>query len=62
MANSRFVPYAKRSKKAKRAADALMRGTWGGLNPVTRKPKSSRAYDRQATKRQVRADLPVFAS
>ena len=47
----KFIPYAKLSKKAKRALDARKRGTWGGLNPVTRKPANPRAYDRNKAKR-----------
>ena len=47
----KFIPYEKLSKKARRALDARKRGGWGGLNPVTRKPVSSRAYDRNKAKR-----------
>lgn len=42
----KFIPYEKRSKKEKRKADQAKRTTWGGLNPVTRKPENSRAYNR----------------
>ena len=43
----KFIPYEKLSKKRKRELDAMRRGSWGGLNPVTRKPKNPRAYDRR---------------
>ncbi len=43
----KFIPYEKLSKKRKRELDAMKRGSWGGLNPVTRKPKNPRAYDRR---------------
>lgn len=43
----KFIPYEKLSKKEKRKLDQAKRQTWGGLNPVTRKPKNSRAYDRK---------------
>ena len=43
----KFVPYEKLSKKAKRELDRKKRGTWGGLNPVTRMPPNPRAYDRR---------------
>lgn len=33
----KFIPYEKLSKKEKRRRDAMQRGTWGVLNPVTRK-------------------------
>ena len=41
----KFIPYAKLSKKKKRALDAKRRGTWA-INPVTRKPANPRAYNR----------------
>ena len=43
----KFIPYDKLSKKEKRKLDQANRQTWGALNPVTRKPKNSRAYDRR---------------
>ena len=43
----KFIPYEKLSKKKKRELDARKRGSWGGLNPVTRKPKNPKAYDRR---------------
>ena len=42
----KFIPYEKLSKKEKRSRDLSRRSTWGQLNPVTRKPKNSKAYDR----------------
>ena len=32
----KFIPYEKLSKKEKHRRDAMQRGTWGVLNPVTR--------------------------
>ena len=43
----KFTPYEKLSKKEKRKVDQARRQTWGGLNPVTRKPESSKAYNRR---------------
>ena len=43
----KIIPYKKLSKKEKRKLDAAKRGTWGELNPVTRKPANSRAYNRR---------------
>jgi hypothetical protein len=43
----KIIPYEKLSKKEKRKADAIRRGTWGDMNPVTRKPENSRAYNRR---------------
>ena len=43
----KFIPYEKLSKKEKRRVDALRRGSWGSCNPVTRRPASSKAYNRK---------------
>ena len=42
----KFIPYEKLSKKEKRKLDLARRQTWGDLNPVTRKPENSKAYNR----------------
>ncbi len=42
----KFIPYEKLSKKEKRKIDKAQRQTWGELNPVTRKPENSKAYNR----------------
>ena len=42
----KFIPYEKLSKKEKRKIDQAKRQTWGELNPVTRKPANSKAYNR----------------
>ena len=43
----KFVPYEKLSKKEQQRANKARRGTWGDLNPVTRKPTNSKAYNRK---------------
>ena len=43
----KFIPYEKLSKKEKRKIDLAKRQTWGELNPVTRKPANSKAYNRK---------------
>ena len=45
----KFIPYEKLSKKEKRKVDAMRRNTWGGLNPVTRKPANNKTYNRKRT-------------
>ena len=45
----KFIPYEKLSKKEKRKLDLAKRQTWGELNPVTRKPTNSKAYNRKRT-------------
>jgi hypothetical protein len=41
-----FIPFEKQSKQKKRELLAQKRRTWGGLNPVTRKPENPKAYKR----------------
>ena len=58
----KFIPYEKLSKKEKRKIDQAKRQTWGKINPVTRKPENSKAYNRRKTqdwKRKLPPD-PVF--
>jgi hypothetical protein len=43
----KFIPYEKLSKKEKRKINNKRRRKWGGLNPITRKPESSKAYNRK---------------
>lgn len=47
----KFIPYEKLSKKEKRRHDAMMRTTWGALNPVTRKSPSPKAYNRKKARK-----------
>ena len=42
----KFIPYEKLSKKEKHKIDQARRQTWAELNPVTRKPENSNAYNR----------------
>ena len=46
----KFIPYEKLSKKEKRKLDAAKRSTWGEFDPVTRKPQSSKAYNRNKSR------------
>ena len=59
----KFIPYEKLSKKEKRKMDLARRQTWGELNPVTRRPENSRAYNRNKTRNWNRDDhepIPGF--
>ncbi len=58
----KFVPYEKLSKKDRRKLDAAKRTTWGALNPVTRKPENSKAYNRQKARRWRYDDHPNVPS
>ena len=51
----KFIPYDKLSKKERRKIDLARRQTWGDLNPVTRKPENSRAYNRSKARSMDRA-------
>ena len=46
----KFIPYEKLSKKEKRKQDIAKRSTWGDLNPITRKPQNSKAYNRNKSR------------
>lgn len=43
----KHVPFEKLSKKQQRKINAARRGSWGAVNPVTRKPENSKAYNRR---------------
>lgn len=43
----KFISYEKLSKKKQRELNQAKRGSWYGLNPVTRKPENSKAYNRR---------------
>lgn len=46
-----FIPYEKLSKKKKRELDNSRRGTWGDLNPVTRRPAPAKAYNKSKARK-----------
>ena len=50
----KYVPFEKLSKKKQKELNASRRNTWGALNPITRKPENSKAYNRASAKRQAR--------
>lgn len=43
----KFVPYEKLSKRRKRELDRKKRGSWNGVNPVTRTAESKKVYHRK---------------
>ena len=55
----KFIPYEKLSKKEKRKRDAMLRNTWGPLNPVTRLSRNPKAYDRQKARKWIDDPLSV---
>lgn len=46
----KFIPYGKLSKKKQRELNAKRRNVWE-INPVTRKPANSKAYDRRKARK-----------
>lgn len=54
----KFVPYAKLSKKKQREIDREKRGSWNGVNPVTRVEKNQKIYDRKKALKGNRWDDP----
>ncbi|MDR2606644.1 MAG: hypothetical protein LBC38_05115, partial [Oscillospiraceae bacterium] len=57
----KFIPYEKLSKKARREQDARRRGSWNGLNPVTRVPANPKAYNRSKLKQQTEKFPPAVS-
>ena len=49
---NKYVTLDKMSKKQKHEFNSMRRGTWGDFNPVTRKVKNGKAYDRNKLKRE----------
>ena len=45
--NKRYIPLEKRSKREQKAYFAAHRGSWGEVNPVTRKAPNPKAYNRR---------------
>lgn len=43
----RFIPYEKLPKKKQHELDRQKRGSWNGVNPVTRKQEDSKVYNRK---------------
>ena len=58
----KFIPYEKLSKKEQQKRNAKGRTTWGALNPVTRKPENSKAYNRRKERKwsDDSASVPLF--
>ena len=55
----RYVPLEKRSKRERKAHFAAHRGSWGELNPVTRKAPNPKAYDRKKSGQRYEHEPPA---
>ena len=42
----KMIPYEKLSKKEQKKRNAVKRGSWGDIKPVTRKSENPKAYNR----------------
>jgi len=49
---AQMIPLCKMSKKAQKQYHAARRGSWNGVNPVTRTAESKKVYNRQKDKRR----------
>lgn len=52
-----FLPYEKMSKKKQRELNKQRRTTWGSLDPTTRKPENSKAYNRNKRRKMDRREV-----
>ena len=43
----KFIPFAKLSKKSQQAINKSHRKSWGNIDPVTKRPANSKAYNRK---------------
>ena len=59
----KIVDLKKQSKKAQKAFHATQRGSWNGINPVSRVVPSGKAYSRAKAKAEARKDAcrPFFS-
>lgn len=53
----KFVPFEKLSKKKQRELNKRQRTTWGSLDPTTRKPENSKAYNRNKRREMDRREV-----
>lgn len=43
----KFIPFVKLSKKAQQANNKNRRKNWGNIDPTTKRPANSKAYNRK---------------
>ena len=56
-----YIPLEKQSKRKQREYFASRRGSWGNVNPVTRKPPNPKAYSRKKSgQRYEHEPMPGF--
>ena len=52
----KYIPLEKRSKREQKAEHAKRRGSWGAINPVTRRPENPKAYNRTKSRQWKKDD------
>ena len=50
---NKFIPFEKLSKKKQRELNTKGRGSWGAINPVTRRPEKPKAYNRKKAQKWI---------
>ena len=61
MKKKRFVSLDKQTKKQQKAWHQAQRGSWMGVNPVTRTVESKKAYDRKRSRQEERKALREYS-
>lgn len=44
---AKFIPFVKLSKKTQQEINKSHRNSWGNIDPVTKRPANSKAYNRK---------------
>ena len=55
----KFISFEKLSKKKQQELCKSRRGSWGGVNPVTRKSKDAKAYNRKKARKWSEESMTV---
>ena len=58
----KFIAYEKLSNKKQRELNAKRRSSWGGVNPVTRKPANPKSYNRAKARKWIHDDSSTVLS
>ncbi len=54
----KFIPKEKLSKKVRQELNRQNRGSWNGVNPITRKTENKKLYNRKKV-RQGKENFPI---
>lgn len=57
---TQLIPLDKRSKKAQKEYHSKQRGSWYGVNPITRTVQNRKNYDRARIKQTDRRDIGSY--